>query len=186
MGFTYATSTPGIEFIPRFHLHYFDEFFQADFFGIFPLNIFLWSGQSQCFSYDITSSRVVVCSNKPSHCCIVHTSCGGIYNTVVRFTRFPSGGFTSVAIVKKLDEKLVKSATVQYPPTSSQAFQRKEKSKQPLCQRHELCTPMQCMNVYTRPYISNFGAKIRSSHSILLYHHVQFSFKRLLCFIMTF
>ena len=96
------------------------------------------------------------------------------------FTRFSSGGFTSVAIVKKPDEKLVKSATVQYPPTSSQAFQRKEKSKQPLCQRHELCTPMQCMNVYTRPYISNFGAKIRSSHSILLYHHVQFSFKRIL------
>ena len=114
MGFTYATSTPGIEFIPRFHLHYFDEFFQADFFGIFPLNNFLWSGQSQCFSYDITSSRVVVCSNKPSHCCIVHTSCGGIYNTVVRFTRFPSGGFTSVAIVNPPDEKLVKSATVLY------------------------------------------------------------------------
>ena len=78
MRFTYATSTPGIEFIPRFHLHYFDEFFGAEFFGIF-----LWSGQSQCFSYDITSSRVVICSNKPSHCCIVHTSCGGTYYTVV-------------------------------------------------------------------------------------------------------
>ena len=100
MRFTNATSTPGIEFIPRFHLHYFDEFFQADFFGIFPLKYFLWSGQSQCFPYDITSSRVVVCSNKPSHCCIVHTSCGGIYNTVVRFTRFPSGGFTIVTTLR--------------------------------------------------------------------------------------
>ena len=90
MRFTYATSTPGIEFIPRFHLHYFDEiFFGAEFFGIFPLNDFLWSGQSQCFSYDITSSRVVVvCSNKPSHCRIVHTSCGGTYYTVVDLPDF--------------------------------------------------------------------------------------------------
>lgn len=141
MRFAYATSTPGIEFIPRFHLHYFDEFFWgAEFFGIFPLNIFLWSGQSQCFSYDITSSRVVVCSNKPSHCFIVHTSCGGTQCMHSGgFTRFSSDGFTSVAIVKKPDEKLVKSATVQYPPTSSQAFQRKEKSKQPLCARGMSC-----------------------------------------------
>ena len=148
------------------------SFFLAEFFGIFPLNIVLWSGQSQCFSYDITSSRVVVCSNKPSHCCIhcAHQLCGGTQcmhsGSVYHFS---SSGFTSLVIVKKPDEKLVKSATVQYPPTSSQAFQRKEKSKQAATvrQRHELCTPMQCMNVYTRPYISNFGAKIRSSHSMI-------------------
>ena len=92
MRFTYATSTPGIEFIPRFHLHYFDEFF-AEFFGIFRL---IFCGQDNHNVFLMTSpvleQQYVVTSLATAALCtlvvVVYITQWWIYQIFVRWIHF--------------------------------------------------------------------------------------------------